>query len=134
MSVSPSSHKRKAWDLNPHLREVARISSAARQTVSGYLPKLPLVDRPGIEPGFPPRQGGVFPLDDQPDLSAQWTAGSRTHLGAPTRARVSRPHGHGMPARAVCREVRPGIEPGHVLRPPYHSGVRPTTLTDQLLK
>ena len=24
------------------------------------------VDRPGIEPGFPPRQGGVFPLDHQP--------------------------------------------------------------------
>ena len=25
-----------------------------------------LVDRPGVEPGFPPRQGGVFPLDHQP--------------------------------------------------------------------
>jgi hypothetical protein len=30
--------KRKAWDLNPHPREGARISGAARQTVSGYLP------------------------------------------------------------------------------------------------
>ena len=40
MSVSPSSRKRKARDLNPHHLLVARISSAARQTVSGYLPKL----------------------------------------------------------------------------------------------
>jgi hypothetical protein len=32
------------------------------------------VDRPGIEPGFPPRQGGVFPLDHQP-VVFQWTAG-----------------------------------------------------------
>ncbi len=38
MSVSPSGRKRKAWDLNPYPREEARISSAARQTVSGYLP------------------------------------------------------------------------------------------------
>lgn len=38
MSVSPSSHKRKARDSNPHHHVVARISSAARQTVSGYLP------------------------------------------------------------------------------------------------
>ena len=27
------------------------------------------VDRPGIEPGFPPRQGGVVPLDHQPVVS-----------------------------------------------------------------
>ena len=26
------------------------------------------VDPPGIEPGFPPRQGGVFPLDHRPVL------------------------------------------------------------------
>jgi hypothetical protein len=66
--------KRKARDLNPHHSVVARISSAARQTVSGYLPfqakvrrlqaggrlyppvsGLPtpacLIASPGIEPG-----------------------------------------------------------------------------------
>ena len=43
---------------------MARISSAARQTVSGYLPYA--VDRPGIEPGSPPRQGGIVPFDFQP--------------------------------------------------------------------
>ena len=32
------SSKRKAWDSNPHPRKGARISSAARPTVSGYLP------------------------------------------------------------------------------------------------
>ena len=30
--------RRKAWDLNPYLLAEARISSAARRTVSGYLP------------------------------------------------------------------------------------------------
>lgn len=38
MSVSPSSQKRKAWDLNPHDPKVARFSKPARRAVSGYLP------------------------------------------------------------------------------------------------
>jgi hypothetical protein len=40
----------------------------ARRAVSGYLPYA--VDPPRIELGFPPRQGGVVPLDHEP---IQWT-------------------------------------------------------------
>ncbi len=57
--------KRKAWDLNPHDREVARFSKPARQAVSGCLP-FSKVDPRGIEPRFPPRQGSVVPLDHEP--------------------------------------------------------------------
>ena len=39
MSVSPSGPERKARESNPHPLTGARISGAARQTVSGYLPK-----------------------------------------------------------------------------------------------
>ena len=59
MSISPSGRKRKAWDSNPHPREGARISSAARQTVSGYLPFS--VDLMGVEPTTPTLQGSVAP-------------------------------------------------------------------------
>ena len=38
MSISPSSHQRKARDLNPHDPKVARFSKPARRAVSGYLP------------------------------------------------------------------------------------------------
>src|SRR5262245_56350268 len=55
--------KRKARDLNPHPLAGNRLSSAARPTVSGYLPSM---DSPGIEPEFPARQAGVFPLDHEP--------------------------------------------------------------------
>jgi hypothetical protein len=86
MSVSPSSRKRKARESNPHHLLVARISSAARQTVSGYLPFVsgptgnrtrisatpgrcrPVgpsarisVDRMGVEPIAPTLQGSVAP-------------------------------------------------------------------------
>src|SRR5210317_1158281 len=91
MSVSPSSRiaiKRKARESNPHHPKVARVSSAARQTVSGCLPKLLsgpegnrtlLTDlarisrllghaspfhsevRPGIEPGLRPYHRRVLP-------------------------------------------------------------------------
>src|SRR3989304_5962884 len=73
MSISPSGHKRKAWDLNPHPREGARFSKPARPTISDYLPSQ-TVDPPGIEPGSPVRRTGVFPLDHQP-MFIQWTAG-----------------------------------------------------------
>ena len=72
MSISPSSRKRKAWDLNPHDPKVARFSKPARRTVSGYLPYMS-VDPPGIEPGFPVCRTGVFPLDHGP-IALQWTA------------------------------------------------------------
>src|SRR5262245_2547147 len=42
----------------------ARISGAARPTVSGYLPYP--VDPPGVEPRSPARQAGVVPLDHGP--------------------------------------------------------------------
>ncbi len=65
MSISPSSRKRKAWDLNPHDPKVARFSKPARRAVSGYLPYIS-VDPPGIEPGFPVCRTGVFPLGHEP--------------------------------------------------------------------
>ena len=45
------------------------------------------MDSPGIEPGSPPRQGGVVPLDHEPETSSGLD-GSRTHLT--DLARVSR--------------------------------------------
>ncbi len=77
------------------------------------------VDRPGIEPGFPDCQPGVFPLDHQP-VFVQWTAGESNPdcLGANQASSLwtSGPH---------YREVRPGVEPG---LPPYHGGVLPKHL------
>jgi hypothetical protein len=84
--------RRKAWDSNPHPRQGARISSAARQAVSGYLPTCQWthpelnwdlrharavsspwtmspccrVDRRGLEPRSPGCKPGVLPLDEQP--------------------------------------------------------------------
>ena len=70
MSVSPSSHKRKVGESNP-IQPRCQGDWLATRFLSqfGYLPYS--VDRPGIEPGFPPRQGGVVPLDHQP---RQWSA------------------------------------------------------------
>ena len=118
ISISPSSHQRKAWDSNPHDPKVARFSKPARRAVSGYLPyssfiewshrelnpdfrnaiavssrwtMTPSVERRGIEPRLPGCKPSVFPLDQRP----------------------------------VSLEVRPGIEPG--LRP-YHRRVQPEHL------
>ena len=92
ISVSPSSYKRKARDLNPHDPKVARFSRPARRAVSGYLPysfhrvesrelnpdfrhaiavssrwtMTPLVERRGIEPRLPGCKPSVFPLDQRP--------------------------------------------------------------------
>ena len=55
MSVSPSSrfaNKRKARESNPHHPKVARVSSAARQTVSGC---LPIVDVHSVNDSFSSR-------------------------------------------------------------------------------
>jgi hypothetical protein len=86
--------KRKAWDSNPHPRQGARISSAARQAVSGYLPNCQWthpelnwdlrharavsspwtmspccrVDRRGLEPRSPGCKGQV---------SCRWTSSPR---------------------------------------------------------
>ena len=68
MSVSPSSHKRKVGESNPiQPRRWGDWLATRFLSQFGYLPYIS-VDRPGIEPGFPPRQGGVVPLDHQPVL------------------------------------------------------------------
>ena len=93
--------ERKARDSNPQgPRRAARFSKPARPAVSGYLPRQSRVERPesraredsiipfrlwtldpplstqldppGVEPGSPPRQGGVVPLDHEPRASAEW--------------------------------------------------------------
>ena len=56
---------------------VARVSKPARRAVSGYLPYFHRVESRGIEPRFPPRQGGVFPLDHDPVSGAP---GKRTPI------------------------------------------------------
>ena len=66
--------ERKARESNPHLRWENRISRAARQAVSGYLPS---VDPPGVEPGFPVCRAGVVPLDHEP-VPFSGPRGSRT--------------------------------------------------------
>jgi hypothetical protein len=61
--------KRKARDSNPHSPGGNRVSSAARPTVSGYLPVKSMregVDHRGVEPRSPGCKPGVFPLDQQP--------------------------------------------------------------------
>ncbi len=78
ISVSPSSYKRKARDLNPHDPKVARFSRPARRAVSGYLPySFHRVESRGIEPRFPPCHSGVFPLDHDPVSGAP---GNRTPI------------------------------------------------------
>ena len=61
--------KRKARDSNPHHLSVSRISNAARQTVSGYLPCFHCrlsVEHRGIEPRSSVCKTDVFPLDEHP--------------------------------------------------------------------
>jgi hypothetical protein len=63
------SGERKARDSNPHSPGGNRVSSAARPTVSGYLPVKSIrevVDHRGVEPRSPGCKPGVFPLDQQP--------------------------------------------------------------------
>ena len=71
MSVSPSGHKRKARELNPHLLLWEnRLSRAARPTVSGY---LPLVDRRGFEPRSPACKAGIVPVGPAAHTDPGWT-------------------------------------------------------------
>ena len=54
---------------NPHSPQGNRVSSAARPTVSGYLPVNSIfnaVDHRGVEPRSPGCKPGVVPLDQQP--------------------------------------------------------------------
>ena len=77
------------------------------------------MDPPGIEPGSPACRAGVVPLDHEP-VRLSGPDGNRTQRT--DLAKVSRLLGTCQP---ICREVRPGIEPG--LRP-YHGRVRPQHL------
>lgn len=94
-----------------------RVSSAARQAVSGYLPFFS-VDPPRVELGSPPRQGGVFPLDHEPVFSSG-PPRSRTPI---TWVQAKCP---AVERAARLREVRPGIEPDPR---PYQGRVLPKHL------
>ena len=115
--VTQSRRKAEGMGLEPTSPGDTRFSSAARPTVSGYLPSLP-VDRWGIEPGFPECKSGVFPLDHEPVFRADLMVvePTPTHL-----AKVSRPQRH---AARIPRGP-PGIEPD---LPPYQGGVLPKHL------
>ena len=92
------------------------------------------MDPPGIEPGFPPRQGGVVPLDHRPDLSFQWT-GWESNPGTDRRL-VHRSCKDQSPPRTcgphLAQEVRPGVEPAGAILPPYQGGVLPKHLQTNL--
>jgi hypothetical protein len=77
MSVSPSGHERKVGESNPVQPSRGNWLAPSFLSQFGYLPFIS-VEPPGIEPGFPPRQGGVFPLDHGPVLLSG-PDGSRTH-------------------------------------------------------
>ena len=120
MSISPSghvSHERKARDSNPHPRTGNRVSSAARPTVSGYLPFFsgPTGNRTRIS-SLPSWRRPVGPSA----RIRQWTAGeSNPDLLVASQA-SSR-----WTSSPLSPEVRPGIEPG---LPPYRGGVLPEHL------
>ena len=126
ISVSPSSRKRKARDLNPHDPKVARFSRPARRAVSGYLPySFHRVESRGIEPRFPPCHSGVFPLDHEPVVAVD-LIGVEPITPILQRSVAS----IGMQALRF-QEVRSGIEPDlH----PYHGCVLPRTLTDHVVR
>src|SRR5262245_50459228 len=80
------------------------------------------VDPPRIELGFPPRQGGVVPLDHEP---IQWT-GRGIEPRSPRCKRGIFPLDE---PPMFSTEVRLGIEPS---LPPYQSGVQPQHLQTKL--
>ncbi len=92
-SASPSGHvnpahqaEGKGVEPSSPLTENA-LAGRPSKPIAGYLPYRFSVDPPGIEPGSPPRQGGVVPLDHEP-VFFSGPDGSRTrHTDL---ARVSR--------------------------------------------
>ncbi len=144
MSVSPSSrfaNKRKARESNPHHPKVARVSSAARQTVSGCLPKqsewtgresnpshrsckdqsppwnMPahLIHsevRPGIEPGLRPYHRRVLPQHLQTLFVSVITDGIEPSVSCLSRRRLSRWTTRSCFALTV---VETGVEPAKSL-------------------
>ena len=69
--------KRKARDSNPHLpRGRAALAVRSGQPYPATFRILhSSVDPPGVEPESPPCHSGVVPLDYEPVLRRQWTAG-----------------------------------------------------------
>ena len=59
------------------------------------------VDRPGVEPGSPPRQGGIVPLDHQPIASVDLIGVEPNTVRVQTRLASN-----GMQAQLVERSVR----------------------------
>ena len=114
ISVSPSSRVVKASCSGRHGIRThisfweALISSEARQTVSGYLPLL--VDPPRVELGSPPRQGGVFPLDHEPNCFEVDLMG--VEPTTPTLQGSVAPSG--MQAHSIKRSVRE-LNPAYLL-------------------
>src|SRR5262249_35820924 len=81
-SVSQWTHR----ELNPDLQHAELVSS--RWTMSPGS-----VDRRGLEPRFPPREGGVVPLDQQP-YSVETEGIEPSQLACKAN---SRPSGHASP-------------------------------------
>ena len=106
MSVSPSGRERKARDSNP---QPMKGHCLARSFLTNSDTFRMSVDRPGIEPGFPPRQGGVVPLDHE-SVMVSGPDGNRTHHT--DLARINRPPWY-MPARFRQRSVRESNPQSH---------------------
>jgi hypothetical protein len=78
-SISPprALQKRKARDSNPHLprgRAALAVRSGQPYPATFRIHRSS-VDPPGVEPESPPCHSGVVPLDYEPVLRRQWTAG-----------------------------------------------------------
>jgi hypothetical protein len=89
------------------------LSGSQGRRITAFLPPA-RVDRRGIAPRFPPCDGGVFLLDEQPHRGP---AGGRTRSSALTRAacgrNTSRPSSCGGRIRTgVGRLMRPCWQPG----------------------
>ena len=107
---------------NPQFPKENRVSSAARPTISGYLPVLERVIPEGVEPPFPLCKRGVVAIGPRDDarllVTSSSTGGSRTHRHQtlePDRYANSRT----VPSIAL-RQLRhsrliagPGVEPRH---------------------
>jgi hypothetical protein len=74
---------------------------------------MPAMDSPGVEPGFPPRQGGVVPLDDEPvvprfEHNSVDRPGCRTPISwVQTRRRSVGPAAHHSRSPRSARESNP---------------------------
>ena len=98
ISISPSSCKRKARDSNPQPQRGGWLAPSFLANSDTFRMS---VDRPGIEPGFPPRQGGVVPLDHQPVQSVDLMGVEPIAVRVQTQLAPI-----GMQAQVIKRSVR----------------------------